>query len=159
MAAQQKKQIDPNLLLIAGAGVFGYFFIIDPLLKWAGLKDDKEDKENEAALNNLFNQAAWSPNFYRTNQPAGILYITPSSADKIAKLIEDAWSIWGDDEEQVYGALRSIPDQVALSQVSASYLKLFRTDLITDIKSRMSEAEELEVASIVNRLPAFRKAR
>lgn len=45
--AQQKKGIDPTILVIASGAALLYFGVLNPLLQWIGIKDDPNEKENK----------------------------------------------------------------------------------------------------------------
>ena len=148
-----KSKIDPNLLFKAGLVIGGYFIVIKPLLEFLGLKKDKEDKEAAA---NIENFKGWDPRYYQNVSAAGkpTTYIKVSGADKVANLIEDSFGgLLNDKEEQAYGALRSLKNQVQLSQVSHRYFLLFNKELARELQSRFSDTEFMNVVNIVNKFP------
>jgi hypothetical protein len=150
-----KNKIDPNLLIKVGAVVAGYFVIVKPLLEFLGLKSSKDDT---AAAENIENFKGWNPRYYLEVSAAKkpTTYITTAGADKVAKLIEDSFGgILNDKEEQVYGALRLLKNQVQLSQVAHRYYLLFNNELAREIQTRFSDSEFMNVVNIVNKLPAL----
>jgi len=86
-----------------------------------------------------------------------IITLKASAATRVANVIDDAWSFWGDDEDQVYGAFRSLSDQVQVSQVAAAYQRLFGVNLIDKLYDKMDDAEVGIILEIVNTLPPYRK--
>jgi len=146
-------KIDPNLLFKAGLAIGAYFIVVKPLLEFLGLKKDKEDKEAAA---NIENFKGWDPRYYQNvsaaNKPT--TYIKVSGADKVANLIENSFGgLLNDKEEQAYGALRSLKNQVQLSQVSHRYFLLFNKELARELQSRFSDTEFMNVVNIVNKFP------
>ena len=147
-----KSKIDQNVLFKVGLVVAGYFIIVKPLFEFFGLKESKDDKEAEA---NLQNFKGWDPNYYLAVSKAGTktTYIKSADAEKIAKDIEDSWGVVNDSEEQIYGALRLLKNQVQLSQVAMKYWLLFKVDLARELKARLSDSEFTEIVKIVNKFP------
>lgn len=147
-----KTKIDQNVLFKVGLVVAGYFVVIKPLFEYLGFKESKEDKEAEE---NIQNFKGWDPNYYQKISADKIktTYITSAGAEKVAKDIEDAWGTFNDSEEQVYGALRLLKNQVQLSQVAHKYWLLFKVDLGREIKARLSDDEFSEVVKIITKFP------
>lgn len=145
-------KIDPNLIFKAGLVIGGYFIVVKPLLEYLGLKSDKGDKETE---DNIQNFKGWDPNYYLQVSKAGTntTYITSAGAEKVAKLIYDAFNWYNDKEEQIYGALRLVKNQVQLSQISNKYWLLYKVDLARELNTRLSDDEFYEIVKIVTKLP------
>lgn len=79
-----------------------------------------------------------------------------AAADSYAKDIHDAWGLFNDDEDKVYGAFRALKDQVQVSQVAQKYYIKQHINLIDDLRARMSSDEVGEILKIVNKLPPYR---
>ena len=80
------------------------------------------------------------------------------TAKGFANDINSAWGIFDDDEDKIYGVLRALKDQVAVSQVAYWYYQKKKVNLIDELRSRLSKEETSEVLKIVNNLPAYRIA-
>ncbi len=100
----------------------------------------------DLATNKIFSD----PSSYR-NAPAS-QKLTSAKAIEYAKDIHDAWSIWGDNESQVYTVLDSLQYKVQLAQVEVGYKSLYKVSLYYDMKDRMSKAEMNIVKSIIDKL-------
>ena len=85
-----------------------------------------------------------------------VIVMKESAAVRVAELIHDAWSFWGDDEAQVYSAFRMLKDKVQVSQVAGAYQTLYNINLIDKINDKMGEDEIKQVLSIVAVLPPYR---
>lgn len=84
------------------------------------------------------------------------LMLKLAAADGYAKDIDSSWSIFGDDEDKIYGVFRALKDHVQVSQVSDRYYKEKKINLIDDMRSRLAKDEVGEVLKIVNKLPPYR---
>lgn len=85
-----------------------------------------------------------------------IIVMKESAAVRIAEMIDDAWSFWGDDEDKVNSAFRMLKDKVQVSQVAKAYQRLYNVHLIDKLNDRMSEDEIKVVLFIVSNLPPYR---
>ncbi len=64
----------------------------------------------------------------------------------------EASGVFNDNEEKVYGALRSMKYASQLSQVSERFFQMYKKDLYNYLQSFMSEKELFTVAQIVSKL-------
>ena len=85
-----------------------------------------------------------------------IIVMKESAASRVADLIHDAWSFWGDDEDQVNSAFRSLRDKVQVSQVASAYQARHGSNLIDKLEERMDDDEVAEILAIVSALPPYR---
>lgn len=147
-----KTKIDQNVLFKVGLVAAAYFVVVKPLFEYLGFKESKDDKEAEE---NIQNFKGWDPNYYLDTSKKGTktTYIRSADAEKLAKDIQDSWGTFNDSEEQIYGVLRLLKNQVQLSQVAHKYWLLFKVDLARELKARLSDAEFYEVVKIVTKLP------
>lgn len=143
-----KNELDKNLLVKLGAFTIGYFVIVKPLLQWLGLKEDKEDKENNAIIQSV---KGWDPSYFSEVKKKGLktTYITSTQAAKYAKLIFDSFGVINDNEEQIYAVFRSLKNWVQLSEVAFIYRAVYKVDLAYEVKARLSDEEFNNVAKIV----------
>lgn len=154
----EKKQIDPNLLLIGGGALLFYFGILDPVLKAIGLKDDAEDRERDGALNTLESKSGWyTQTYYKYAGKTGYLFLTQKAADFYADEINNSLHWYNDDEERIYKVFRSLSSHLQLSQVVLSYGNKHKADLYTTLKDWLNDSEMFVIAGIVNKYPEVTK--
>jgi len=80
------------------------------------------------------------------------------TAKGFANDINSAWGIFDDDEDKIYGVLRALKDQVAVSQVAYWYYQKKKVNLIDELNARLTPEENSKILKIVNNLPAYRIA-
>lgn len=153
--AQQK--IDTNLFLMGGLLVGGYFVvrailqklnIVDnPEEKAAKVKAVKDLKEQERVLNiwaGTVNLAKTLPK----NKKAQIL--TKAGAESYAKQINNAFGVFNDDEEKVFAVFRNIRFQTQVASLVDAYNRLYRKDLLNELRAKLSETEFNTVTDIIS---------
>lgn len=154
--------INPNVVLLVGGAALIYVGALNPILKWLGIKDDKDDKKEGKENAKAENAVGWNPSFWLTYRPAGvtICLMTDAKATRLAKQIKDAWGVFNDDENAIYAAIREVRSQVQLSQLAAKYSSQYKTDLWTRLANPWNKlddglepAELAIVSKIVNALP------
>lgn len=144
-------KINYNLLIVAGLLVGGYL----AFNKFFG--KSKEDKEAEKNLKeqekktNIWAGVASLKATIKSNQ--NIYLLTAKDAEIIAKKIEDAWSVWGDDEEAIYGVFRKLRYQTQVASIVDAYKRLFNEDLLTTLKEKLSDSELNEIINIISTKP------
>ncbi len=147
---------DKNKLLIA-AGVVGlaYFGVLNPLLKWIGIKDDKDTTDLNNAASNP--QSFWSPLFWK--QVYNPVIMTRASAENICRIIYDAMGVFNDNEEQAIGALKALKYQAQVSFLAEVFFSLYGMDLITFLRGgswpmdRLSDTDVADLNSYISKLP------
>ena len=96
-------------LLVGGAIVGGGVLIhkatsfYGSLFEMLGLKDSKEDKEEEELVNAASNYPQFDPNFWKKNKDAYVFGLAAAKAK--AATIKDAFGAINDDEEKIYDRL------------------------------------------------------
>jgi hypothetical protein len=80
--------------------------------------------------------------------------LTVAGADSYAKQINKSFSVLGDDEEQIYGVFRNLRFKTQVGSLVTAYFKLFKKDLLTDLKSRLSESEFATIINIIETKPS-----
>lgn len=150
------QKIDTNLLLIGGLFIGGYF-IIKPILEKLGLKESKEDKEIKAKLKEQEKTYNIWGGIQSLQKAAGsnkkITLLTVAGADFYAKQIKNAFGVLNDNEEQIFGVFRGIRFKSQVASIVSSYAKLYKADLLTTLKSKLSESEFNEVINIIETKP------
>lgn len=150
------QKIDYNLLMIGGLFVGGYF-IIKPILEKLGLKESADEAAAKAKLKEqetIYN--IWG-GITSLQKAAGnkkkIVLLTSSGADYNAKTINNAFGIVNDNEDQIFGVFRSLRYKSQVASIVSAYYKLFKKDLLTTLKSRLSQAEINEIINIIETKP------
>jgi hypothetical protein len=153
--AQQK--IDTNLILMGGLLVGGYF-VVRAILQKLNIVDKPEDKaaKDKAAKDlkeqeRVLNIWAGTINLAKTlpkNKKAQIL--TKVGAESYAKQIKDAFGIFNDDEQKVFSVFRNIRFQTQIASLVDAYNRLYRKDLLSELKAKLSETEFNTVTDIIS---------
>lgn len=135
----------------------GYKFIIKPLLEFLQLKDDPDEEmiaDLEAKMEKLH---LWSSDYYKNYQiPKGYILklVTVRTAQEICEKINDAFGVFNDDEEKIYGVFRNdIASKSILSFVCQIYYETYYKDLYNELKYKLSDTEFLTLLKIVNDKP------
>lgn len=144
-------KLNPNLVLIVALMVGGFIAYNKLFGK------SKEDKEAEKKLeeqekkNNIWAGAASLQKTIKPNQTIKLLTYNDSVIK--AQKINDAWGTFNDDEEAVYAAFRSLRYQTQVASIVDAYKKLFNQDLLTTLKSKLSDSEFNEIVKIIDTKP------
>ena len=166
-------------VVIAGGGFAAYYFLVKKKKDKPGYTPKSKDKP-KVTFSSATSGSSSASTSSGSNKPKYELDIKPFSptyksdvlkytgkslkvlkedaAKKIAKLIDDAWGFWDDDEDAVYAAFRQLKDKVQVSQVVAAYQKYHSTDLWGKLESKLSSTELETVTNIVDDLPNYRIA-
>lgn len=159
-----KKNIDPNLALILVGGVVGYFALVNPLLKYLGIKDSDEEKKNKAESETATKSNGWDTNYFKNNRGKGYLMMTESELNYVASEIYNSWGI-NDNEQRIFAAFRRIPDLFRLSQLVGHYASKYKQDLLTRLTNPwyywndgLDANEFAYIARLVNKMPNYTKS-
>jgi len=146
---------DKQIIAIgAGVGLL-YFGLLNPLLKWLGLKDDQETTGLDDAAKDP--SSFWTINFWKSVPGAQIL--TRSSAENLARQLYDSFGWYNDDEEQAKATIKSLKYQTQLSYLSDIFYQIYSQDLLTFLRGglypfdRLSDADVYELNSFIKKLP------
>ncbi len=152
--AQQK--IDYNILLIGGLLIGGYF-VIKPILEKLGLKESSAEKQAKEKLKQqevVYNIWGGVDSLIKAaGTKKTVTLLTVAGADYYAKQINNAFGITNDDEEQIYGVFRSMRYKSQVASIVTAYYKLFKKDLLTTLKSKLSKDELNEIINIIETKP------
>jgi len=152
--AQQK--IDYNLFLIAGLFVGGYF-VIKPILEKLGLKSSAEDIALEKALREQESKFNIWAGIASLKKAAGtrknITVLTAAGSDFYAKQINSAFGIINDDEQKIFGVFRQLRFKAQVASIVDAFYRLYKKDLLTTLKSKLSESELNEIVKIIETKP------
>jgi hypothetical protein len=153
--AQQK--IDYNIVLIGGLLVGG-FFVVKSILQKLNIVDNPEEKaaKNKATKDlkeqeRVLNIWAGTVNLAKSlpkNKKAQIL--TKAGAESYAKQINDAFGIFNDNEEKVFAVFRNIRFQTQVSSLVDAFNRLYRKDLLSFLRAKLSETEFNTITDIIS---------
>ena len=136
-------------VLYGGAFVIG-ILVLRKLLRDVGLVKQPlspQEKEQAKIVEQIkVDQNIWSPIAWK-NFPK--VALTEKDADAKAKIINNAWGVFDDDESAIKGVFRQINYRINVSQIAGSYQKIFREDLISVLEDRLSREELNEIAAII----------
>lgn len=152
--AQQK--IDYNILLIAGILVGGYF-VGKSILEKLGLKDSAEDTATKAKLKEQESKFNIWGGLNSLKKAAGtrknIVVLTKAGAEFYAKQINKAFGIVNDDEQAIFGVFRQLRFKSQVASIVTEFFNLYKRDLLTTLKSKLSESELAEIINIIETKP------
>jgi hypothetical protein len=159
---QKSKEIIPGVpnlyVFAAGGALVLYLGVLNPLLKKLGFKKSDEEKANDEAAIKI---PGWDPNFYRS-APSGSLILTSAAAENFAKTLYNAFGFWNDDEEAVYGVIKSLKTQSQLSFLAAKFFEKYQKDLYEYLRGaqhswhRLEEEELAYVNKLVAAMPKYK---
>ena len=104
----------------------------------------------------------WSPSYaqgFTAPDGRSVLGLDESAQLKHANNIYEAGGVFNDDETAFYGALRQIPDGIALSQVAGKFQRKYEQDLKEYIDYYLDEKNEQQIIyNILAKMPPYRIA-
>jgi hypothetical protein len=144
-------KLNPNLVIIAALAIGGFIAYNKFFGKSKEERQGDKFLEEQEKKNNIWAGVA---SLQKTIKPTQtIKLLTFSDSNIIAKKINNAWGNFNDDEEAVYAAFRGLRYQSQVSSLVDSYKKLFNKDLLTTLKSNLSDSELYEVINIIGTKP------
>jgi hypothetical protein len=144
-------KLNPNLVLIAALLVGGYIAYNKLFGKSKEEKEAEKSLEEQEKTNNIWAGVASLQKTIKPNQTIKLLLYNDSVIK--AEKIHDAWGTFNDDEEAVYAAFRSLRYQTQVASIVDAYKKLYNKDLLTTLKSNLSDTEFNEVIKIISLKP------
>jgi len=118
-----------------------YFGILNPLLKWIGIKDDDIDKTAQKLLDIAKTQEMWKPTYYNGRENQISFQNKGTESSNIAKNIYNSFSWTGDNETKINAMLGLIKTKADLSYVVWQYNNKYKKDLLTELFDRLSSQE------------------
>jgi|TARA_R110002020_G_scaffold474816_1_gene707585 hypothetical protein len=119
----------------------GYLVFINPLLKKLGIKDSKEDKENETLVAQINGSPIWTPYFYQ--QEGGNTMGTPEARIYAERLYDATRGgfLWGagTDEEEISGVFNSLGTTGNVSIVAEAYQDMYGESLIDMLNDELDD--------------------
>lgn len=144
-------KVNINLVIIAGLLVGGYFAFNKIFGKSKEDKEAEKDLKEQEKKNNIWAGVASLKTNVKPSQ--NIYLLTTSDANIIAKKINSAFGTFNDDEEAIYGVFRKLRYQTQVASIVDAYKTLFNQDLLTTLKSKLSDSEFYEVIRIIDTKP------
>lgn len=154
---QRNNPININTVLVVGAAVGAYFFVLKPILEATGIKSTAEEEETKRKAADLENKGIWDPmSALMKKYPSGTTFqlLKAAEAERLASNINDAWGYINDDEEQVYAQFRAIRFQSQVSSIVDAYRKLYNQDLQNTLRSNLSSSEFAVITNIISSKPS-----
>jgi len=146
------KSVITKAIIVIVIVLLGYFLIVRPILMKIGIVESKEDKQRDKTAKTLGTSitSPFSPSYYK-NKPGAAL-LTRSSADKMAKELNNAIGFWYDDENAVYGVLRQLKAKTQLSYLSDVFFQNYKMDLYQLFQRNLNDKEMDVINSIAANL-------
>jgi len=160
MAAKQPL-IDKQTGLILAGGALLYLGVLNPLLKFLGLKDNEDEKAVENVITNGGSDNPFNPSFYKA-APAGAKLITVASAKQLAAIIYNAFGAFNDDEDAVFGVFRALGYQSQVSFLADIFQQTYKVDLLKYLlggnwpQDRLSAEDVNQIIQIVRSKPKYK---
>jgi len=157
-----KKQDNTYLILgLAGIGI-AYFGILRPIFTKLGLQSTAETREQQQAIQQAQTAPAninpWNPNYWKSK---GGTIFTVATAKSKAKAIYESMGQFTDDEEVIYGVLKSCRYKTQVSFISDNFQQMYKIDMFEYLKrganswnyaAGLNDKELNECITIVNNL-------
>lgn len=152
--AKDDSKIFQTVVIIGGV----YFLIVMPILKRLGIVKAKE----LAPVNDSFSGAA-----FLAKVPVGTLLLTSANAARYAKIIYDAFGLFGDDEAAVIGVFRQLKTQSQVASLAKKFNEIYKTDLLEYMRngkqgvqntywSGLSESIINQIKDLVSKKPKYK---
>jgi|TARA_B110000908_G_C10263199_1_gene461000 hypothetical protein len=107
---------------------------------------------------NISNYNEWfNPTYFNNYSSGGFILLTEGTALQKARKLGESFGTFFNDSNDIIGVIRTIPDGVALSQVSAKFESKGYGDLRTQI-GEMDKQELSAIGQILSKKPPFRNA-
>lgn len=130
--------------VIVAVTAISYFGFARPIMNLFGITESSEDR-TAARLKGL---SAINSNYWRNRSHK--VTLTPVKAKEIAKLVYNSTSWYNDDEEQLYGAIRSAGSDVNLSYVAYVFQEQYKSDMLSYIENFLNSSELSNVKTIIS---------
>lgn len=150
MAKKDYTQYIKPAMYFSGA-LIAYFGVIRPLFKKLGVIKGEEEKTVDAFEANV----AFDPNFWQKEKSPAI-GLKKDYAIKLAKQINDAFGVTGDDEASIYDVFKSLKTKFQVSMLSFYYSAVYKVDLFNELRDRLSADEMLVIINIVKKMPTLK---
>lgn len=152
--AKNDNKLFQTVVIVGGV----YFLVVLPILKKLGIVKGKET----APVNDPFSGAA-----FLSKVPTGALLLTSADAARFAKIIYNAFGLFGDDEAAVIGVFRQLKTQSQVAALAKKFNEIYKTDLLEYMRngkqgiqqtywSGLSEAIINQIKDLVSKKPKYK---
>lgn len=146
---------DRYILIGAGAVALVYFGVLNPLLKFLGVKDSQDtvSLDNES-VNPV---SYWSPLLWK--QTPGAIILTTAAVEKMVTDIYNAFGLFNDCEECVTAVFKQLKFKTQVSYLSDYFYKKYGQDLLSYIRGglypqdRLSDKDVQLINEFLQKLP------
>lgn len=152
-------KIDSTTAIIGSVVILGYFGVLNPLLKFLGIKDSQNTKDLDREAKS--SESPWNPLFYKM-APSGSLILQLDSAESAARKIYNSFGPFDDCEECVTAVVKSMKTQSQISFVAETFARLYKQDLLQFLrgglwpKDRLSDADVNALTKYIYSLPKYK---
>lgn len=163
--SQKKKvgKVDTGTVVAVGAGVLLLtgFSVVKKLLEGIGIFQSQDGKDYEQHLSNP--GSFWNPGFWEKG-PSGTKLITQAGCEWLYNEIYDSFGFWGDDENRIYAAFKTLTTQSQLSYFAWWLLRNKNMDLLRwlhgsnfgPVGDHLSVSEIAVITDYFKRLPQWK---
>jgi len=127
--AKDDSKLFQSVVIIGGV----YFLVILPILKKLGIIKAPET----SPINDPFSGVA-----FLAKIPVGTLLLTSATASKLAKIIYNAFGLFGDDEAAVIGVFRQLKTQSQVAALAKKFSEIYKTDLLEYMRNGKQGAQQ-----------------
>jgi len=107
---------------------------------------------------NINNYDDWfNPSYYKGYTNGNYILLTEGTVLQLTNRLDSAFGFFNDNEEEIKSVIRSIPDGVALSQVSEKFGSKGYGDLRTKI-GNLNKSEINMIGRLLSEKPSYRQA-
>lgn len=146
-------------IVILGLLVYIVFLILKRLglVKSKTERDTKKEVEEYKAseklgYSNISKMPYFDPRYYKTYTPKLHTLLPPSVALNKAVEINNAFGIFNDNEDALFGAFQNLEYKHQISQVAESFYNKYKKDLRNTLISKLSKSEVSRIVNIINSL-------
>lgn len=136
------------------AVVIVILFVVYRVLKGVGLIQSAQEQKQEQQREQAVTATIWNPNLHTNYVSVGekkpVYLLRKAERDELARKLWNAKGIFNDDEEAIYAVFRSLRYQTQVASIVLSFKELFNQDLVTWLKSVLSDDEFTTVLNIIS---------
>lgn len=140
--------------LVYIAGFIIVLFVLYKILSGIGIiktgKRKQQDKEKDAAVEDLRTEQIFSPDYYKNKK---FKSLGSNAAGEYAKNIRKAIRGIGTDEELLYTTFNKLYNKCNVSEIAEIYFNKYKNDLQADLLNELTDKETVQLMNIINDLP------
>jgi hypothetical protein len=154
-----KQPINPNTAIMIGGGLIG-LTVLKKVLDQLGITRGPGGQATATEQQNPYSE--WKPQFYKA-APAGALLLHTDTAQAMSKIIFNAFTVFTDDFNAIFGVISQLKTKSQLSFLSEVFYNKYSSDLLTFLTNGggilpwdgLSDAQMLKLTNYVNSLPNY----